>query len=1097
MSRSWTLALPLLLVLLGPAFGDDEPWQAPTLDRAALVAAREQARAKAAQIEGENAEDWKQATTARVSALTALIDFYDARTAVQDASGNERRRARATAANERLANEPVQDVRIDAANQDDLLPFKERNTAAGKRASEAAGRLQAAQTLRQAISRRTAEGLQSELEQAKAAAADAGQADELAKYRAATARLRIRLLESERALREVPPDAWQGWLGALLAERDETRTQATRAQALLERASQQVATALKQAEADAKEAAAEQARQAEEEKDPIARFRKRIAAQVGALQVLDSKSEQTSVVVDRRLAEAKVGLRRLADERTRLEQRLQLSGGTSEKIAGLLRRTLARLQRNRALIRDERRPWLYAEVERVQTARAETQDRIWELEVPVEESVLFEQLSEELGPDRERRTEEARAAYREAVAGPDGLLPTLLSRRSTLEDIDGRLAALEAGEEGYGAWLGRINELYALVMRRIYWVRTDVPISADTLSAAAAESGQMASFFADGSHWTGVKESARERPLPFWGLLLTLGALAMLLVRHREGPPAFLARRLKTGGPLWRTLKQTGAELFRAATWPGCLLLLAVWLRTADSGQGALTPISHALQLFAIAWFGWRFVRGFLGPEGVAVRRFGMSEEMAAQLRKSATFGFAALILFYLPRQTVLAAPFQFAALPRLLHPLFLATSFVGIWLLLPRRQPVASKIIGKKGFLYGVWGLATPLLGVLFAGIVAMDVFGYRIGADALATNVLQTLILAIVLSALYFVLRRVTQAAANRVLHQQSLESGKKEARKTSQTVLNQLTRLTSVGVLVALVLALAHFWNLDETLRGALQPIHLAEVEAGVHLTLWDVFRAVLIVVLAHFVVRNLRGLLEFVVFPLIGATDTGTRYVLATFARYGILVVAWSAAFLILHFSFSSIGWLLAAASVGIGFGLQEIVANFVSGIILLLERPVRVGDVVSVGDTWGTIEQIQARATHVLNRDRQMVVIPNKNFITTEVINWTRNDRAVRRIVPVGVSYGSDVQQVLAILKEVVAANRGVLAKPAPRILFVGFGDSSLDFQIRFFADAEGGVQVRSQLHEAVFERFSEEGIEIPFPQRDLHIRSGGAEALGE
>ena len=1085
-----------LVALVGVAYADDatSPWEASSLDRAALTTAKSQAEAlRATKASGENADAWKQAIDGRVAALDRLIERAGVAAALADEEDNHRRHHAAHDEQATLERVELERVVVEVARQEDLAPYEQRHAEATRAATEAANALRDALSIRERIGRRTTEVMDAEREEAvKAASPGDG---ELAAYRAVTGQVVVRTLDEEKALLAHPPKVWQAWIDALLVERDVTRTKAAHAQATLERARATVSAALKEAEADAVEAAQASERAAQEETDPIARFVKQIKHQRSQLKVLEVEEQQLTVTLDRRAAEAKNEISRLTHDQNRINARLALAGGPSDKIAGLLRRTLARLNHSRTLLRDEHRPWLYAALDRIQTARAEVQDQLWELDAPIEDSPLYRRLLKDLGDEASPNAPQAaRDAYREAVSGPEGLITVLNRRLAALVRMDADLGALETGPEGYSAWRQQIEKLHSLVMRRIYWVRTDEPIGGDTLADAAGEGQRFAAFFADGSRWASVREAAAERPLRFWGLLAALIASVLVLLRYRNRAPGFIRRWLDQGGALWRGIKHTAAALVRSALAPVVLLFAAAWLRAADGGEGALSAIANAAQLFALAWFGWRFVRRFLAPGGVAVGKFGMPLAMAAQLRRSATLCLAALLLFYLPRATLSAPPFRFHALPRLLHPLFLATTFAGIWLLLPRKQPVARAWVGTRGFWYGAWGLVVPIAAVVFAGIIAMDVLGYRIGADGLTTNLIQTLVAGLVLSALYFVLRHVTQAAAERVLRQQSLEGeSRRAARETSQTVLNQLTRLTSVGLLVATVIALARFWDLDEALRSTLQPIELAHVSEGVVLTMWDVFRAVVVVVLAHFVVRNLGGLLEFVVFPLVGTTDTGTRYVLSTLARYAILVVAWSAAFLMLHFSFSSIGWLLAAASVGIGFGLQEIVANFVSGIIVLLERPVRVGDVVTIGTTWGTVEQIQARATHVVNRDHMTVVIPNKNLITQEVINWTRNDRAVRRILPVGVTYGADIQKVIRALTEVASAHPHVLKQPAPKVIFAAFGASSLDLEIRFFADAVDGVNVRSDLHEQVLERFRKDGIEIPFPQRDLHLKTGSLE----
>jgi potassium efflux system protein len=183
------------------------------------------------------------------------------------------------------------------------------------------------------------------------------------------------------------------------------------------------------------------------------------------------------------------------------------------------------------------------------------------------------------------------------------------------------------------------------------------------------------------------------------------------------------------------------------------------------------------------------------------------------------------------------------------------------------------------------------------------------------------------------------------------------------------------------------------------------------------------------------------------------------------------------------------WLVAALGVGLGFGLQEIFANFVSGLIILFERPVRVGDMVSIGDKTGHIKKIHIRATVLEDFDRKEIIIPNKKLITEQVTNWTLSDTSTRVVVDVGVAYGSDPREVEQILREAASRVPGLIQDPAPGVWFMGFGDSALNFHLRaFVADAEQRTDTISELHYAIEYALREKGISIPFPQRDIHIR---------
>jgi len=178
------------------------------------------------------------------------------------------------------------------------------------------------------------------------------------------------------------------------------------------------------------------------------------------------------------------------------------------------------------------------------------------------------------------------------------------------------------------------------------------------------------------------------------------------------------------------------------------------------------------------------------------------------------------------------------------------------------------------------------------------------------------------------------------------------------------------------------------------------------------------------------------------------------------------------------------------TVGLGFGLQEIFANLVSGLMLLFERPIRIGDTVTVADISGTVTRIRTRATTIVGWDRKELIIPNKEFITGKVVNWTLSDSTLRLIIPVGIAYGSDTQLAREVLTRIAHEHPNVLADPAPRILFMGFGDSALNFEVRsYIGTIDHYLSARDEINNAIDQEFRKAGIEIAFPQRDIHVRS--------
>lgn len=262
-----------------------------------------------------------------------------------------------------------------------------------------------------------------------------------------------------------------------------------------------------------------------------------------------------------------------------------------------------------------------------------------------------------------------------------------------------------------------------------------------------------------------------------------------------------------------------------------------------------------------------------------------------------------------------------------------------------------------------------------------------------------------------------------------------------------------------------------------------------------TMADIAWAVLIVLITFFGARNVPGLLEIFFLEFL-PLDKGVRYAICALFRYVLVAVGvvWCAAFV--GITWTKVQWILAAMSVGLGFGLQEVFANFVSGLILLFERPIRVGDVITIGGATGKVTSIQIRATTIEDWDRKELVVPNKEFTTGRLLNWTLTNNVNRLVLEVGVAYNSDPDRVREILLKLAAEHPKVLDNPKPIAIFQEFGPSALHFSLRIYLPSmTGRLNVKHQINAAIHRELRAAGIEIAYPQLDLHLKkaTGGSD----
>jgi potassium efflux system protein len=443
-------------------------------------------------------------------------------------------------------------------------------------------------------------------------------------------------------------------------------------------------------------------------------------------------------------------------------------------------------------------------------------------------------------------------------------------------------------------------------------------------------------------------------------------------------------------------------------------------------------------------------------------------------------------------------------------------------------------RLFHKQGTLMRTWSTTNPsalllqlhflwfpVLILIGIGLIFSTGLGYMILTLRLLDHVESTIWFFIALFTLRELLLRYLYIAERRLRYQQALQKREELRAQRAQeqqpmedessvitteipelnfdALSEQAKRLVRFGYLLGSVVGAWLIWSdllpaLD-FLNHIQLPINTSEMIDGVitetPLTLRDILIGIIIIIITLLAAKNLPGVLEITILQRL-PLESGARYALTTLLQYSIAGIGLITAFSLIGLQWSNIQWLVAALSVGLGFGLQEIVANFISGIILLFERPIRVGDVVTLDSTTGVVSRIRIRATTITNYDKQELLIPNKEFITGRVINWTLTDKVNRIIINVGVAYGTDVNKAMALMIEAAEENDNVLQEPKPVATFEAFGDSALTLLLRaYLGSMDNRLATITAVHTAINNKFIEAGIEIPFPQRDVHLINTG------
>ena len=407
-------------------------------------------------------------------------------------------------------------------------------------------------------------------------------------------------------------------------------------------------------------------------------------------------------------------------------------------------------------------------------------------------------------------------------------------------------------------------------------------------------------------------------------------------------------------------------------------------------------------------------------------------------------------------------------------------------------------------------------LLQLIPVGLIVLVALGYYYTA----LNLIQHMINSYIAWCVWFILRQTVYrgitVSSRRLAHRRLQEKRRQKAEDLNETppsddvvlvtaqeeglalneVRSQLLRFADLFIWTALFAIFYFVWSDLITVASYLRDITLWQQSSQVDgvsvtesITLFNLLVALVIIAITYVLVRNISGILEVLVFSRVKLSQ-GTPYTITTLLTYVIVAIGGAWAFATLGMSWSKLQWLFAALSVGLGFGMQEIFANFVSGIILLFERPIRVGDTVTINDITGTVAKIRIRAITIIDPDRKEVIVPNKSFVTGQVTNWALSNTVTRLIVNIGVAYGSDLALVKRLLLQAANEQPGILKDPEPHALFLSFGASTLDHELRVYVgQVSERTNVTDALNRRINELFAENNIDIAFNQLDVFIKN--------
>ncbi|MEH6493676.1 mechanosensitive channel MscK [Halopseudomonas sp.] len=560
----------------------------------------------------------------------------------------------------------------------------------------------------------------------------------------------------------------------------------------------------------------------------------------------------------------------------------------------------------------------------------------------------------------------------------------------------------------------------------------------------------------------------------------------------------------------WHTPRALGLTIALISPIPLALLFLGLIMHLGK--EPAMPALGLALLKLSLAWFVLHLLYRVLDPRGIAARHFHWDDSLVERLHKLAR----RLAWIMLPLVLVLGLH---GSLPEQLggDALGRAIMLLGMGLL----AGLLGRMMWRSEPLYHSRILhfsATAVLILAPLALAGLTAWGYHYTAVKLAERFIDSLYLIVLWMLLEGTVVRNLNVAGRRLAYQRAVAKRQAaEAREGQdseipsvevpemniQQINQQSLRLAKLALVIAFSIALYFTWADLISAASYLESVTLWQYEGdglstgqSVPISAGDILSALVTLILTFTLARNLPGLLEILVLSRMELRQ-GTSYAVTTLLSYVIVGFGLVSSLSSLGVSWDKLQWLVAALGVGLGFGLQEIFANFISGLIILFERPVRIGDVVTIGPLSGTINRIRIRATTITDFDNKEIIVPNKNFVTEQIINWSLQDTITRVIIKVGVAYGSDVAKVRQLLKEIAQNNPRVLKDPEPLVFFLNFSDSTLEHELRIHVkELADRNQATDEINREIDRVFKENGIEIAFRQLDVNLRSSkGLEKL--